>query len=316
MVPDPAGLQLRARPLCTSRAVTLQLGKQVAAAILVVAALAHEAAAQQQPPVQVEQRSPRKLVYAIAGAVGGALAGSVFANLASLKDGVTPVVATAAGGAVLGYFLGRQQDRLHALRFRGVAPLRVESRRVELPGSPVALAVRRGRAAVGLSTGFAVVDASGALRVEAERARTLAGVAGVAIADDTGSILLAAGSGAYRFPPTGGGVLLRDGPAWAVAAAPDAYYIAVGDRVERAPSGADTSRVWPGVGVAGRAAALRVDSRRQLLWIADEAGLAGVRPSGDSLLLVTRVTLGAGARALALDGDRLAVAFGEQARRF
>lgn len=264
MVPDPAGLQLRARPLCTSRAVTLQLGKQVAAAILVVAALAHEAAAQQQPPVQVEQRSPRKLVYAIAGAVGGALAGSVFANLASLKDGVTPVVATAAGGAVLGYFLGRQQDRLHALRFRGVAPLRVESRRVELPGSPVALAVRRGRAAVGLSTGFAVVDASGALRVEAERARTLAGVAGVAIADDTGSILLAAGSGAYRFPPTGGGVLLRDGPAWAVAAAPDAYYIAVGDRVERAPSGADTSRVWPGgVRRRRRVRSLRPRSRRR-----------------------------------------------------
>ncbi len=296
--------------------MTPQLGKSIATALVVGSALTHEAAAQQRPPVTVEQRSPRKVVYALAGAVGGAIAGTVFASLMSLDDQVTPAVATAAGGAALGYFLGREQDRLHALRFRGAAAIRTAASRVELPGSPVALAVAGGTAAVGLSTGFAVVDVTGMPRVTAERARTLAGVTGIALADDTGGVLIAAGSGAYYFPPSGGGLLLRDGPTSAVAAAANSYYFATGTRVERAPAGADSARAWPGVDVTGRPAALRADARRGILWVADDSGASALRPAGDSLVVVTRVTLGAGARALALDGDRLAIAFGERAIRF
>jgi hypothetical protein len=89
-------------------------------------------------------------------------------------------------------------------------------------------------------------------------------------------------------------------------------FIASGSMVESAPLSADTSRQWPGVDVGARVNDLEVDLGRNLVWALTDSAIVALRIAGDSLEIVGTSRLEFRGRKLAVEGTRLAVAFGEQ----
>ena len=275
-------------------------------------------------------RVPRRLLFALVGVGAGIAIGAAYRSghptpgTCSSPSCVT-VVASGAG-AFVGYLVGREFDEVHRVRYRAGAPLAPRVTSTLLVGGASALAARDSLVAVATPRGVDLfVSAPAALRVAGRRAAGVRGVAALELLAPSNAIALAASSGAYFFPPErGAGVLLRPGPAAAVAAAGgERLFVATGTRVEVATvtAAANTTpadsaaRVASGVDLGRPVTALAWDAARSVLWAGTDSTLVALRTDGDSLTRLAVVPLGAAERRIALDGPTVAVALGESGVR-
>jgi hypothetical protein len=273
-----------------------------------------------------DHRTPRSRILAIVGGLVGGVVGVVFARSSSSSLGGSclgiqcVIVAGTAGGAVFGYFIGREYDITYAQRYRGVRPLDIPSVDAGLEGEPVALSASDSSVAVAGSDGVELFRGADDLLAQARRAGGLRGISVVALAPTTGWIALGSPAGLYLYPPGGGpGALVRSGDVSAATASDRDVLVGVDGRLEVAPFQLDTTRAWPGValGAAGVARDVVLDSARSLVWVVTSRELASYRMDGDSLAgpVGTAALDGAGHR-LALANDTIAVAMGERGIRF
>ncbi|HET7551799.1 MAG TPA: hypothetical protein VFK04_10945 [Gemmatimonadaceae bacterium] len=230
------------------------------------------------------------------------------------------ILAGTAGGAVFGYFIGREYDVTYAQRYRGVHPLDIPNVDAGLEGEPIALSASDSSIGVAGSEGVELFRSDSKLLAQARRAGGLRGVSVVALAPTSGWIALGSPSGLYLFPPGGGpGALVRSGDVSAATASDSGVFVGVDDRLEITPFQMDTTRVWPGValGSSGAARDLVLDPARSLVWVVTSSDLRSYRVEGDSIVgpLGSASLDGAGHR-LALANDTIAVAMGERGIRF
>ncbi|HKT08274.1 MAG TPA: hypothetical protein VJR24_10280 [Gemmatimonadaceae bacterium] len=216
-------------------------------------------------------------------------------------------------GAGIGFAFGHEADRTYNSRYRGVAPLHVQSVDARLDGEPVALSADDSLIAVGGSSGVEMLPLSGAMEAGILRARGLNSIIAVALAPTTGWLAVGSPAGLYMFPPnTGPGALVRPGDVDAVVGGERQVYVAVNDRIEIAPLSDDTARSWPGIAVGAPVHALMLDPDHGLLWATTDRNLIALRTAGDSLVRVGEAPLDAGGLHLAQTGDTIAVALGER----
>ncbi len=288
------------------------------AAVLVAAALtALQPLAAQRRPV-AEHRTPRKVLFTLAGAAIGTIASAAYfggnddppPGLCSASSCV--ITMSVGGGAFLGYLIGREFDQLHELRYRGGTPLDPPSVSVPLSGEPSVLAVRDSLVVVGGLGGVQVFASGVSLRAAGKRATGVRGIETIDLAPGVGAIVLGSSSGAYLYPPrTGPGTLLREGASAAAVATVGRIYFATHDRIESAPLSADTVRSWPGITVGRKVTALHFDEPSQVLYAVADSTLYAFKPAADSLEKLGEVAIGATARHVDVDGHLLAMAMGE-----
>ena len=269
-----------------------------------------------------EHRVPRSKILAVVGGVVGGVVGIVFARSSSSRLGGSclgvqcVIVAGTAGGAIFGYFIGREFDINYAQRYRGVKPLDIPSTDAELEGDPVALAASDSVISVAGSEGVQLFPVGTELVAQARRAGGLRGISVVALAPSTGWIALGSPSGLYLFPPGGGpGALVSSGIVGAATATDSGVIFGIDDRVEVAPFRTDTTRSWPGVelGSGGAVRDIEVDSARSLVWVVTGRYLKSYRIASDSILVpLGSASLEGAGRRLALAHDTIAVAMGEK----
>lgn len=271
-------------------------------------------------------RTPRSKILAIVGGLVGGVIGVVFAkssssDLSGSCLGVQCViVAGTAGGAALGYLIGREYDVTYAQRYRGVSPIDIPTVDADLEGVPVAIAVSDSSIAVAGSEGVELFRPGRTLVAQARRAGGLRGISVVALAPTSGWIALGSPTGLYLYPPGGGpGALVRSGDISSAAASDQEVFVGVDNRLELAPFQMDTTRSWPGVGLgeSGAARDVVLDTARSLVWLVTSRDLRSYRVERDSLVgpVGTAVLDGAGRR-LALASDTVAVAMGDKGIHF
>ena len=268
-----------------------------------------------------ERRLPRKVLFAAVGAVvaGAAASAYVFTGeegrngfgACSSKGCVATV--SLMTGMLVGYMIGREYDELHAIRYRNGAPLSIPNTAMQVETSALGLAVRDTLVAVSGAAGVQLMTSGvRGLRLLSRRAGGVRGIAALDLAPGSGALAVGSPAGFYVFPPaTGPGLLVREGNTGAVVTTADRAWFAVGDRVEVAPLGTDTTRSWPGVTLGAPARALHWDEERRLLWAATDSALFALRPEGDSLAIVGNVAMEASARRIVGSGDLLLTAQGE-----
>lgn len=290
----------------------------LAVAATTLGPLTSEIAAQDQG----RGRFPRRYLFSLIGvAVGSAVGGSYIAFQGQSQPGNcgTPscvVAVTVGAGALIGYMIGREFDELHALRYRGGAPLNPQSIAAGLAGDPTLLTVEDDLIAVGGTAGVQFFRSTPTqLRADGRRAAGVRGIAALDLAQP-GAMALGSVTGLYLFPPREGpGALVRPGEIGATITTVDRVFIGSGSRVESAPLSADTSRAWPGVDVGARVRDLEVDLARNIVWAATDSALVALRIAGDSLEHLGTTPLDAPARTLTVEVNRIAIAFGEQGVR-
>src|SRR5215216_514200 len=119
--------------------------------------------AQETRAATKDHRVPRRWIFTIVGALTGAAASSAYlftSDDASMggtctdRNCVVPI--SVGSGALIGYLVGREFDQLHALRYRGGAPLNPPTVSAAAPAAAAALAVRDTLVAVGGTGGVQV----------------------------------------------------------------------------------------------------------------------------------------------------------------
>lgn len=299
------------------------------AACLALPLVAPALEAQQRAPgaaaARGERRTPRKLLFAFAGAfVAGAAASAYVFTSEEGRNGFgacssTQCVATVSllTGTLVGYMIGREYDELHAIRYRHGTPLSLANVSAAVEQSALGLAVRDTLVAVSGAAGVQLMSSSArGLRPLARRAGGVRGISALDLAPGSGALAVGSPAGFYVFPPaTGPGLLLREGGTDAVVTTGSVAYFAVGNRVEVAPLGADTTRGWPGAELGTPARALHWDDVRRLLWAGTDSTLVALRPDGDSLAVVASVAIAAPARRIDARDNLLLVAQGEAGLR-
>jgi hypothetical protein len=274
---------------------------------------------------RAERRTPRRIIFAFAGAlVSGAAASAYVFTSEEGRNGFgacssTGCVASVSllAGTLVGYMIGREYDELHAIRYRNGAPLSLPNISAAVEQSALGLAVRDTLVAVSGGAGVQLMSTgTRGLRPLARRAGGVRGITSLDLAPGNGSLVVGSPAGFYVFPPaTGPGLLLREGSTEAVVTTGSLAYFAVGNRIEVAPLGADTTRSWPGADIGTPARALHWDEARRLLWAGTDSTLVALRPDGDSLAIVASVAIESPVRRLDGRGDLLLVAQGEAGLR-
>ena len=260
----------------------------------------------------VEQRTPRRAILGVLGALAGAAGGTVLHRQGSGDTcGACYVGAGALVGGIVGFFIGREADQMYALRYRGAPRLSIPFLELPLDGDPLTLTARDTLVAVATSTGVTMLASARALRPLSRRATGIRNIAAVDLVPRSHALVIATPSGLYVYPPTHGpGIIVREGTIQAAAAADDHVFFAIGARVELAPPTSDTSRAWPGVELHAPVTDLEWDARRRVLWALTDTLLVGLRLGGDGLRVSSRTRVDAGGRSLASGGDRIAIALG------
>jgi hypothetical protein len=269
-------------------------------------------------------RLPRRHILPLVGmAVAGTAASIVFISeprsLKTMCQNPSCILGVSLGaGAFVGWLVGKEKDQLHDLRYRGGRPLTAATQSVAVSGEPVSMAVDGETAVAGGLGGVHVVQNGPRLQAVGVRAPALRGINDVAVATDASLLGIVAGGGFYRFPLLEGqGILLRGGPpATAVTVTARDFVVATGSRVERVPrTAAEPAAVWPGAGVSDTVRALRTDNRG-ITWAVTNTSLIALAADGDSLRIASETTVPRGARRIAIEGTRLAVAAGDSGALF
>jgi len=302
-LPPPARLRPSALAL---------LGLTLASTLLTVAPPARA----QDSVLTEEGRTKKSKTLAITGVIVGGLVGFAFGSTQK-----PPAYSIAVGGAVigglLGFVVGKQYDELHAAQFHGTRPLTLRTTDATLEGDPVALAVTDSLIAVGGSDGVQMlIDDLALVPQPVERARGLLGIATVEVSPKSGWLALGAENGLYLFPPARGrGVLVNEGHVAAVAATAERLYSANGDWVMETAVPSDSAVARPVADLGVEVRALAIDRVRGILWAATDQHLVAFRIQGDSLERISDVAIEGGARRVAAQGTRVAVAVGERGVR-
>jgi hypothetical protein len=258
-----------------------------------------------------ERRAPRRVILAIVGALAGGAGGAFFHRQGGSNCGACYVGSGAVIGGIAGYFIGRDFDRAYARRYRGAARLRIPFLEQRLDGDPVTLAARDTLLAVATSSGVMVFSSTRSLTPLSRRATSIRNIAALELAPRSHALLVAAPTGLYRYPAArGAGVLLREGTIQAATATDSRLFLASGARIEVAPLAADSAQAWPGIELHASVTDMEWDSVRQILWALTDTLLVSLRPDADGLRVSSITRVDAGGRALASNGDRIAIAHG------
>lgn len=274
----------------------------------------------QAPPQS--HRIPRRLLFGVIGAVAGAGLGALYAGAArdsqpgSCSSSRCVATVTTLSGAVIGFMIGRELDQLHALRYRGGAPLEPHFEAVGLLGEPSLLATTDTIVGVGGTSGVQLFATTGAtMRALGRRGTGVRGIDALGLVPG-GAVAVGAPSGLYLYPAgTGPGELLREGATSAATATTARIYFAAGTRIEVAPVTADTTRDWPGIDIGAPVRTLATSDGGGILWAATDSALIALRPDGDSLVRVGMVAEDAPIRRISASGHLLAAALGEKGVR-
>ena len=257
-------------------------------------------------------RTPRRMILAVVGALVGGAGGAVLHHDGS-GTGCQPctIGAGALIGGVAGLFIGREFDQAYALRYRGIPRLRIPFHEQPLDGDLLTLTARDTLLAVATSTGVTILSSTGGLLTRDRRANGIRGISALELTTRTHALAVAAPTGLYLYPPTrGAGVLLREGTIQAVSASEHHVFFSIGQRIEWAPLGADSARIWPGLDLAAPVLDLEWDQRRQILWTLSDTLVLGLTWRADTLMTSSRTRVDPGGRSITLHGDRMAVAIG------
>ena len=270
-------------------------------------------------PAAEKTRFPRSILYAAIGAASAAAVSGVYAftdnensSPGQCTSGSCVLTIATASGALVGFMIGKEFDQLHALRYRGGAPLYPRGEAVGLNGDAFVLAVRDTIVAVAGRGGVQIISSGSSLKLAEKRASGIRGITALDVVPGNGSLALGSPAGFYLYPPrTGPGMLVREGETPTLVTTPDRIYFAAGTRMESAPVNADTLRTWPGIELGARPIASTFDGSRGLLWVITDSTLQSFRPEGDSLAAVGRARLPGRGRTLAAEGTLVAVSLGE-----
>ena len=270
-------------------------------------------------PAQLEAqngRLPRKwLVAGIGALVAGAFA-TVYAvqyerDMGGCAEVTCVVPVSVALGALVGYMVGNEMDKLYALRYGHAPPIDVRGRELSLGILPNDVVIRDSTVLVTGSEGIEVVRAGPTLERLGFRARGLRGIGPVA-ADERRNLLLVGSSvGLYRFPLQGDeagtlaypgeiSALSRDRATVALGLGLEIMLAQVGDSLT--PLGARITRESRVMDLAWQG-----DS---LLWVLTEERLASYVRAGDTLRPHGTVAFPTLARRLALRDSVAFVAAG------
>ena len=267
-----------------------------------------------------DRRTPRWAILGVIGALTGAGVGLSYSRIGDDKraaagnctSGGCVIGIMTAGGALVGYMIGRELDQLHEVRFRGSRSLRPHLESVTLGADLTALTVRDTVLAAAGRAGVRFVSAGVAFKPTARRAAGIRGISDIALGSSGSMFALTTGTGVYVFPvDSGPGSMIREGSASAAATIGDTVIFSSGSRVERAPLSADTTREWPGIDLGRRPIAIAADEARNIVWAVTDTALFALGRAGDSLNILSVVSLPNRPRRLAIEGDLLIVALGE-----
>ena len=272
------------------------------------------------PAPAKDSRIPRWAILGVIGAITGYGVGLSYSRIGDDKraaagnctsGGCVTGIMT-AGGALVGFMIGRELDQLHEVRFRGSKSLHPTLESVSLGADITALTVRDSVLAAAGRGGVRFVATAAAFKATTRRATGIRGITDVALGSSGSRFALTTGTGVYVFPVDyGPGSMIREGSASAVASIGDTAIFTPGSRVERAPLSADTTREWPGVDVGRRPIAVVADEQRNIIWTITDTALLALGRSGDSLSILSVVPLPNRPRRLAIDGELLVIALGE-----
>ena len=271
--------------------------------------------------VMEAHHTPKRYIYPFIGAaIGGAMSLVYFwsgpRTLPGTCAGPTCVaVATLGAGAFVGWLVGREKDELHELRYRGGVPLRPTAMSVDLSGEPMFLIASDSIVAALGAGGVQLVRNAAKPQAMVTRATGLRGISDALIVND--ELALTAAGGLYKFPLMAGlGLQLRAAPTAAIGVLGGDYIVAAGTRIERIRRDAsDLGASWPGVTLSDTVRAIKVDSRG-VIWAVTASELLALRPSMDSLSVISRVPMPKGAQRVDVDGSLAAVALGDSGVKF
>jgi len=283
-------------------------------------ALSMQIEAQTSDRVLETSRVPRRYVLPLVGAGVGGLASLVYfwgggrTLPGTCAQQTCVAIASLGGGAFVGWLIGKEKDELHTLRYGGGKPLRPAFVSVALSGDPVVVAIGDTLVAAIGGGGVQLVSTGARPQLVGTRAAGLRSVSSAAILGP--DIALTATGGLYRFPVgPGQGLLLRGPPASIVGAMESELIIAAGDRVERVPRNATEPGDWRGITLPDSVRAIEVD-KRGIVWAATSNSLVALRPSFDSLVVVSTTPLPDGvARNISVNSSIAAVALGDSGVR-
>jgi hypothetical protein len=264
-------------------------------------------------------RTPRRWIYTLAGAAAGAVAAGTYAALRGGSIGMCSntkcVSAVSVGaGAVLGFLVGRELDRLHALRYRHGRPISLGGQRLDLALTPLEVRTHGPTVAVAGEGGVEILRDEGRLVRVTTRGR---GLRGVQLAQPGRErVLVGTSVGLYDFPLGADqplGTLLAPGEVSALDTDADRVLVANGRQGVLARLEADSLHT---VGRPREFGApimdVAWDASRAVAWVLTEAALVATAVTDTGLAdSLGAFALPGPGRRLAARGDTLVVAAGE-----
>jgi hypothetical protein len=261
-------------------------------------------------------RIPRKwLVAGIGAAVMGGVAAIYAANFDRDVGGcsdVTCVVPVSIGfGALLGFMIGSEMDKLYNARYSHAPPIDLRGRSLSLAVVPNDVSVFDSTVVVTGQEGIEVIRAGPRLDRLGFRARGLRGIGPVAAEDARNLLLVGSTVGLYRFPLRGdeAGTLAYPGEISALSGDGALLAIGLGPDLQLARVSDSLVPVGPLTPQAARVTALAWHGTTRL-WVLTEERLAAYDVVNDSLVARGAVPLPSLGRRLALTDSLAFVAAG------
>jgi hypothetical protein len=193
-------------------------------------------------------------------------------------------ITTTAGGALIGYLIGRDQDEHYRARYRVAPPLTLSDRTRILRTRPTGLELGAGIVAVSGDDGVELVADQPHLDYLGHRARGLRDIQDVGLPADSARLLVGTSTGLYLFAVSGDAAGLRalDGEVSAVAVRGERVAVTSGGMLRVGTVAGDSVR-WRSdtLALTGRVA----DARWQddsTLWLLTDRQLISYRVPADS----------------------------------
>ncbi len=254
------------------------------------------------------------------GALSGAILGTGFyfmSDRGARSNGCQPLDCAipflTLSGAIAGLFIGREREaQQRALAPRAGESISFSLAEARVLAAPSYIDVRDSLLAVVSDSGAQLFSAAASPKALRRRAGGLSAMRQVAIAPDRGTILLGTGSALWEANLLSGpATRLADGAVDALATSRDAVLSASGKRL----------RFTSGVGAASRSDSLELsqaitaiahDETASAWWVATDSQIVQVSSTEGRLTLTSKVlSLPAGARAIATNGEWIAAALGD-----
>jgi hypothetical protein len=264
-------------------------------------------------------RTPRRWIAGLIGAAVGAAAAGTYAGLSGGAIGHCSrpkcvTILSVSTGALIGFMIGRESDRLYALRYRYGRPLSLGGQRLDLRLTPLDVRVDGPTVAVAGEGGVEILTSTPQLERVTTRGR---GLRGVQLAEPGRERLLVGTTiGLYAFPLADEetlGALIAPGEVSALDLKADRVLVANGRQAVLARMEGDSLQpLGTPRPFADQVVDVAWDTRRAIAWVLTESALVALATSdsglADSLGAFALPTPG---RRLDVRGDTAALAAGE-----